>query len=300
MRSILTVVLCALLLTAGTTVAQDNPIATGRKLFGEKKWKEAEAVFAKETERDGGNGQAWFWLGLTRYQADAYEEAISALLAAEKLGMFPTFTPYAVARVKARQGKQDEVFEWLNKAAAAGYSNLAQLDGEDAFSAMRSDPRMMTVKTSIGKNLTPTEFDERYRQLDFWIGEWDVVDANGTLQGTNSITKEIGGAVLMERWTNVFGAQGMSINFFDPGSGKFKQQWVAQGGYNTAYEGELVDGSMVMIGVNADIKGVVSKNRMTFTPNADGTVTQFIEAWSDSTQTWSPNFRGTYKRKQKE
>ena len=116
----------------------------------------------------------------------------------------------------------------------------------------------------------------------------------GTKVGTNTITKELGGAMLLERWTNAFGNQGASINFFDPGTGKFKQQWIAQSGYNTAYEGELVNGSMVMVGVNVLRDGTKNTNRMTFTPNPDGSVTQFIETYDDSTGTWKASFRGTY------
>ncbi len=276
---------------------QDNPIVQGRKLFGEQKWAEAAQVFQDAVTRDSSNGQAWFWLGLSRYQAADHEGALSALQKADELVVFPGFTRFAIARTHAKAGDGEQAFHWLGRAAASRFTNLSQLDGDEAFAPLRSDPRMKAIRDSIQRNITPADFDERYRQMDFWIGEWEVLDRNGTLQGTNSITKDLGGAVLVERWTNAFGISGMSINFYDPGTGKFKQQWVSQSGYNTAYVGEIVDGSMVMIGKNATIDGTLSTNRMTFTPNPDGTVTQFIETFNDSAQTWTPGFWGTYRRK---
>ena len=54
-------------------------------------------------------------------------------------------------------------------------------------------------------------------QFDFWLGEWDVHMADGRKAGVNSITKEQGGCVLIERWTSVRGGSGISLNYFDDG-----------------------------------------------------------------------------------
>lgn len=53
--------------------------------------------------------------------------------------------------------------------------------------------------------------------FDFWLGEWDVHMEDGLNAGVNSITKEQGGCVLIERWTSVRGGSGISLNYFDDG-----------------------------------------------------------------------------------
>src|ERR1051325_1609374 len=35
-----------------------------------------------------------------------------------------------------------------------------------------------------------------YRQLDFWVGDWDVYDDKGVLQGHNLVQKILGGCAL--------------------------------------------------------------------------------------------------------
>ena len=41
-----------------------------------------------------------------------------------------------------------------------------------------------------------------YREFDFWVGEWDVRDAEGKVAGVNRIASEENGCVLVERWNS--------------------------------------------------------------------------------------------------
>ena len=67
--------------------------------------------------------------------------------------------------------------------------------------------------------------DPTYRQFDFWLGEWEVRKLDGTLAGTNRISKEYGGCVLRERYSNAQGYSGESLNTYDvarQGAGAFR------------------------------------------------------------------------------
>ncbi len=57
--------------------------------------------------------------------------------------------------------------------------------------------------------------DEKSRQFDFWIGEWDVF-AGEVQAGTNSIRPILDGCVLQETWAGAGGSAGSSFNFYDP------------------------------------------------------------------------------------
>ena len=82
----------------------------------------------------------------------------------------------------------------------------------------------------------------RYRQFDFWLGSWNVYNADGELVGTNEITSAEEGCALIERWRGRQGSTGMSINYFEPSTGLWKQAWVAASGYIVELSGRLDDG----------------------------------------------------------
>jgi hypothetical protein len=147
------------------------------------------------------------------------------------------------------------------------------------------------------KPCTAPVFDD----FDFWVGEWDVVDkATGKVAGVNSIRKEEYGCLLVERWTSVGGITGQSYNFVDLETQKWRQVWVSAGA-TIDYAGGLNDkGQMILegtIGYGAGAAGNGAKFRGTWTPNADGTVTQRFEQYDDAKKTWSDWFVGVYTRK---
>jgi hypothetical protein len=61
------------------------------------------------------------------------------------------------------------------------------------------------------------------RDFDFWLGTWDVSWDGG--RGTNTITAELGGAVLLERFESD-DLRGMSVTVHD--GTEWRQAWVDQ------------------------------------------------------------------------
>ena len=134
-----------------------------------------------------------------------------------------------------------------------------------------------------------------HRQFDFWVGEWNVHGANGQLAGTNSITREYGGCVVHEHYSTPRGYSGESLNIYDAGRKVWHQTWVDVGGLLLVLEGRWTGSAMVLEGSVVD-EGKPVKHRITWTPNADGTVRQFWEAM-DASGAWKTAFDGTYRRK---
>lgn len=143
------------------------------------------------------------------------------------------------------------------------------------------------------------EENERYRDFDFWVGEWDVyVEGTENQAGENSIQYEEQGCLVVERWTGASGGTGQSYNYFDPGTGKWRQVWVSRAAV-IDYEGGLTDeGSMELRGTityqrtgqSADFLGI-------WTPREDGTVRQHFEQYDAEKREWTPWFTGIYRRK---
>jgi len=133
-----------------------------------------------------------------------------------------------------------------------------------------------------------------YRQFDFWLGEWEVTNRSGEIVGKNTITPEIGGCAVHERWEGAQGGTGESMNAYDRLTNTWHQTWVGDRGLVLRLEGVLRDGSMVLEGATARPDGA-SLQRITWTPAADGSVRQLWETSEDDGKTWTVSFDGTYR-----
>jgi hypothetical protein len=76
----------------------------------------------------------------------------------------------------------------------------------------------------------PACADAAYRQLDFWVGDWDLEFDAGVGQtghASNHITgDEFGGCVIAERFVQPGGYKGASYSMFDAPTGLWRQTWV--------------------------------------------------------------------------
>jgi hypothetical protein len=135
-----------------------------------------------------------------------------------------------------------------------------------------------------------------HRAFDFWLGEWNVHSAGGKLAGTNSIKREIGGCVLHERYATGRGYSGESFNAYDAPRQTWHQTWVDSDGLLLLLEGGIRDGKMVLEGQTTAADGTVTRHRITWTPNPDGSVRQLWESTTpDGASTVA--FDGKYTRR---
>lgn len=135
-----------------------------------------------------------------------------------------------------------------------------------------------------------------HRAFDFWVGDWLVRTPDGKLAGSNRIEREYGGCVVHERYTTGRGYSGESLNTFDATRQVWHQTWVDTDGTLLLLEGGLRDGRMVLEGQSVNADKSVSKQRITWSLNADGSVRQLWEA-TDAAGAWTVAFDGTYTRK---
>jgi len=163
---------------------------------------------------------------------------------------------------------------------ALGGHALAGNGGADAEAALRQQ--------------FPCRYDPKAREFDFWVGEFQVRDAEGNVLGDNVIAKAQGDCVLVENWTSARGGTGMSMNFFDPTRGQWRQVWVSPG-LIIDIAGGLESDSMVLQGY-AYYHGTGERRpfRGTWTPLEDGVVRQFFEESPDGGETFAPWFEGFY------
>lgn len=146
-----------------------------------------------------------------------------------------------------------------------------------------------------------------YGDFDFWVGEWNVTQ-NGQPAGQNRIERIDGGCALLENWVSAAGNfSGHSLNFYDAGTDAWHQVWVDSAGTVLRLKGGLEEGPaiaddtrlqiMVLRGTTRNAQGQEVQNRITWTPNPDGSVRQHWVASTDG-ETWTTAFDGLYVRKQ--
>lgn len=137
------------------------------------------------------------------------------------------------------------------------------------------------------------------RQFDFWIGEWDVTTPDGKPAGSSRIERIANGAGLLENWTGYpapTGGNGKSLNAYNPARKQWQQFWVGAGGGVLELAGGLVGKDMVLVGEHG-VGGARLTEKITWTPNADGSVRQHWEQSKDGGKTWTTAFDGLYRKK---
>ena len=142
--------------------------------------------------------------------------------------------------------------------------------------------------------------DEAFAQFDFWLGEWDVHDADGNLVGTNRIEKVLKGCLVTESWEGASGFVGTSINFIDKASGEWVQVWNDASGGQIQIRGGLTDEGMRLVGtIHYVSNGKSFRFRGLWTPLEDGRVRQYFQQSEDGIS-WTTWFEGFYTRRQEE
>jgi hypothetical protein len=127
-------------------------------------------------------------------------------------------------------------------------------------------------------------------RFDFWLGEWDCTWEGG--RGTNTVTAELDGAVILERFDGRPGTQlrGMSVSVYDADADLWRQTWVdSERGY-IDLAGRFAEGAMEL---HHERDGV--RHRMRFTDIEPDAFTWHWERLQDDA--WSPAWRIDYTRR---
>lgn len=143
----------------------------------------------------------------------------------------------------------------------------------------------------------PCRATEVSRNLDFWLGEWDVY-AGDQLDGTDRVERIVGGCGVTERWTDAGGGAGFSLFAYDARRDLWMQTWVTDdsgvpGGIkvkvlrahsptSTTFQGEIEGKS-----------GAVYYDRTILTALPNGRVHQEIQVSRDGVA-WRTGFDAIY------
>jgi hypothetical protein len=128
-----------------------------------------------------------------------------------------------------------------------------------------------------------------FHQFDFWAGAWDVYGPKGK-QVANSLIEKVYGCGIRENWIPFQGGGGGSLNIYVPSAKHWEQFWIDSGGTRALFVGGMKGKAMVIEG---EWDGPLV--RITYTPNADGSVRQYGEQSTDGGKQWAPSFDLIYR-----
>jgi len=137
---------------------------------------------------------------------------------------------------------------------------------------------------------TPCQGTE-YRQLDFWLGDWDVYEVSDTSQvvARNRVTHILNGCVLREVYQQKNGMVGESYSLWDAARGVWHQSWVTNRGTLLLLDGRLDGGRMVLTGPDKVPDGRSALIRgIWWSEGRD--VREKAERSTDGGKTWTPVF----------
>lgn len=139
---------------------------------------------------------------------------------------------------------------------------------------------------------------QKHKEFDFWVGDWNVYNKDGKIIGTNKLVKMQSGCVMQENWESKAGpSKGTSYNYVNLTDNSWNQVWVDNSGFSLVLKGNLKDKSMVLKSKLVKSKRGNYYNRVTWTPNEDGSVTQVWDYLSEEGKVITEAFRGIYKKK---
>jgi tetratricopeptide (TPR) repeat protein len=292
--------ICLFTLFSLATYGQNCP--EGISQYQEKNYTAASIEFSKCLKEHPTDSSVVFMNGYTLLILKEYNKAIPLLKRSIALNYEPVRnTQYAIARSYAGLNNREETLKYLDLSIQAGFASFPRLDSSE-FDQLRMDAKFLSLKEKMEQNAFPCLKEPNNAKFDFWVGDWDVF-VSGSKRADSKITKAKGGCAILEDYTVLAGTYaGQSISYYDDAEKIWHQYWVGSGGDKSKYyEPKTYEGQADMQFVtkfkNAD--GTPVWTRMSYIQQDANTVLQNLDNSNDEGKSWTPGFRGVYKRKTK-
>lgn len=223
--------------------------------------------------------------------------ALTIFLLAQTAAATPPTPPtpmewFRLARTHAAAGEKEKAFDALQQAVSRGFASTAMLNAENDLLPLRTDARWPELVATARRNQHPCRSAPEFRQLDYWLGEWDVY-ANGQKIAQSSIQLILNDCVIFENYLAVdHSYAGKSFSLWKAATKRWEQQYVDTTGRFTHWTGNLDGGRMVMTTESAG-----ATQRMSYIKDGPDKVRQLIEVTTDGGKTWAAGYDGVYIRR---
>ncbi len=237
------IALVAATVATATATAAPRPTpaaahAAADTAFAHADWSRAVTAYETIVTVEPANARAWSRLGSACYSLGRFERSALAWKTASATGYPAAIALYNAACAHARANQADSALAVLDRLMNAGYRQPQQLLDDGDFTAIRGDARFASAIDRARRNQEPCAYQPESRQLDFWIGDWDVTDnlrGHGPA-GTSHVEAILGQCVIFENWSGRLGGNGKSFNAWNPAKRCWQQNWMDDSGHVTNYD----------------------------------------------------------------
>jgi hypothetical protein len=156
---------------------------------------------------------------------------------------------------------------------------------------------LAAVGAAHGQANSPCRATQVARNLDFWVGNWDVYTGT-TLAGRDVVERVLGGCGITERWSGGEDDAGMSLFAYDARKDLWTQTWITDnsavpGGFKVKVLRAHSPSSTVFQGEIEGRSGAVYYDRTILTALPGGRVHQEIQVSQDGVA-WRTGFDAVY------
>lgn len=284
--------LCLLILCSYAVLGQGaisaEERAAANDAYLKQDWKTAATAYEKIAKAEDKNPQARYRLGISLLNLGKAAEAQAPLESAIAISPNAIFA-LALARAYVRSGNAEKIYPIFDQSMTLGGIPASSISGEKDFDSIRNEPKFVEYVKKLDAVANPCRARPEFRQFDFWIGEWAVVNPQGLNVATSSIQLILGDCVIFENWNPSAGA-GKSFSLWDATDGKWHQTWVDARGTISHYTGGLQGDKMILVAETVSPTGQKGLIRMTYSRLADGSVRQHGESSSDGGKVWTTSY----------
>ncbi len=176
-------VVTALLLTL-LSVPANEPLAAANQAFAAGDWEHAARLYRAVVQAHPDQASSWARLGRSLREAGQAREALPAFERAEQLGFAPPLMQYQRALAHAHLGEKDAALALLQPLVAQAFAPPPGMPPVNADPAVAGDARFDALAKRFAALAAPCiQPGAPWRQLDFWVGSWDVYDRSGNRVG---------------------------------------------------------------------------------------------------------------------
>ena len=129
------------------------------------------------------------------------------------------------------------------------------------------------------------------RELDFWLGHWQVVE-NNEVVATSTIEAVSGGCAIRETYRQKDGYHGTSLSFHDPVIGQWRQTWIDSAGSVGEFHGGFSQGAMRFEGETHTANGKRVYRKMSLERDGAGILQKSLKSIDGAA--WAPHYEIRY------
>ncbi len=265
--------LLPLALLATSASGQSRPVSLSAEarhadsLYDRRDYAAAARAYRAALTGSPNDGRSWYRLGASLASVNDNAAAAEAFERSAAIG-HQMLAMYNAAAMRARLGQRERALAWIDSSLAAGFSGDSILRNDPDFGALHGDSAFQRRVDAAERAFRPCRSRQESHVFDFWIGEWDVTNAQ-------------------------------SFNAYNTDFSMWQQFWTDQYGRVTEYrESERTKEGGLRFLAHQRSGAAASLIRMTFTPIDERTVRQFGETSTDGGKRWATSFDLYYHRKQ--